>query len=49
MHPHPDVMGQVAEGEQIMGLVERHPFREAQAFACHDLFGDRQQRGVIDL
>jgi hypothetical protein len=49
MHSHSDVMGQVAEGEQIIRLVKRHPFLEAQALTCQDLFGDWQEGGVIDL
>ena len=49
VHSHPDVMGQVAEGEQIMGMVKRHPLLEAQPFARQDFFGDRQQGGVFDL
>ena len=49
VHSHADVMGQVAEGQQIVGLVKRHPVLEAQPLARQHLFGDRQQGGVFDL
>ena len=49
MQFHPNVMGQVAEGEQIVGIVKRHAFLKVQALARQDFFGNRQQGGVFDL
>jgi hypothetical protein len=49
VHFHSDVMGQVTEGEQVMGMVKRHPLLEAQPSTRQNFFGDRQQGVVFDL
>jgi hypothetical protein len=49
VHSHPDVMGQVAKGEQIVGVVKRHPLVETQPFARQDFPSDGEKGGVIDL
>jgi hypothetical protein len=49
MHFHADMVGEVSEGKQIVGLIKRHALLRIKTLARHDPFSNRQQRRVLNL